>query len=353
MSGRLPNPVFEFRTENWPASRAASPGVDVFAEFTQPLPLFSRRSSVRRLASAEGELAVAELTAIDRAIALEAARAYVHALTSRALLETLTDYRDGLALLVAGIDRRVGEGYTAEADLLKFKTEVARVDGDIARARFEQEHAMAALSVAIGAPAPLMASQLIDPGADLPPLPEVAAIATRITAHPDVVALDAAVARARLASAVERARRLPEPLITGGYKRTTGFDTMVLGLAVSVPLFDRNDAAVARAAATERAAAAEREALVYQLTSHAAASIRAAETITSRARQTPADLLRPAEAVRRAARAAFREGAADVLKLIDAERVYVDVQRAAIELRLAALIATIEARFALGEESIP
>jgi outer membrane protein TolC len=64
-------------------------------------------------------------------------------------------------------------------------------------------------------------------------------------------------------------------------------------------------------------------------------------------------LLEPAEAVRNSARAAFREGAVDVLKLIDAERVYADVRRTALELRLEALLATIEARFALGEETLP
>ena len=63
--------------------------------------------------------------------------------------------------------------------------------------------------------------------------------------------------------------------------------------------------------------------------------------------------LDPAAQVRHAARAAFREGTADVLKLIDAERVHAEVQRAAIDLRLDALLTTIEARFALGEETIP
>jgi outer membrane protein TolC len=120
-----------------------------------------------------------------------------------------------------------------------------------------------------------------------------------------------------------------------------------------LPLFDRNESAAARARGEERSAAAERDALVFQLTSDAAALIRAAGELTHRARLTPAELLAPAEEVRRAARAAFREGTADVLKLIDAERVYADVRRAAIELRLDALLATLEARFAVGEETIP
>ena len=90
-----------------------------------------------------------------------------------------------------------------------------------------------------------------------------------------------------------------------------------------------------------------------ELTADATALIDAARTISERARLAPAELLAPAEDVRRAARASFREGTADVLKLIDAERVYADVRRVAIELRLDALLTTLEARFALGEEGIP
>jgi outer membrane protein TolC len=92
---------------------------------------------------------------------------------------------------------------------------------------------------------------------------------------------------------------------------------------------------------------------VYQLTNDATALIGAARTISERARTAPEELLEPAEGVRRAARAAFREGTADVLTLIDAERVYADVRRVAIELRLDALLTTIEARFAVGEEAMP
>lgn len=354
VAARLPNPLFELRTENWSASGPrAAPDLDVFAVLTQPIPLGGARAIRRELAWTESELASTALTSLERELALDTVRAYIRALKARALLETLSANRDGLAMLVASVDRRVEEGYSPEADLLKFKTEAARVDGDIARARLEMERSLAALTVLVGAPALIQASQLVEPAPLAPPIVATEIITARISRHPDVLAANAGVERARHLTAYERVRRLPEPLVTGGYKRTVGFDTLVLGVSVLVPLFDRNDASVARALAGERAAAADREALVYQLTHDAAALIRAAQTITDRALQAPEELLAPAEDVRRAARAAFREGATDVLKLIDAERVYADVHRAAIELRLDALLATIEARFAVGEETIP
>jgi cobalt-zinc-cadmium efflux system outer membrane protein len=353
-AGQLPNPLFELRTENWTApGRTGAPERDVFAVATQPLELGGRRDIRRQLAATDSAVADTGLGALERELALDTARSYVRALKARALVETLTANREGLAMLVASVDRRVEEGYSPEADLLKFKTEAARVDGDIARAQLELERSLTELTVTIGASAPIQASQLIEPAPIDPPAVPPAAVAASITRHPAVRAATALVERARQVTAYERALRLPEPAVTAGYKRTQGFDTAVLGVSVVLPLFDRNQSSVAPAVGHERAAAADRDRLVFQLTNDADALIRAAHTMSARARVAPAELLGPAEEVRRAARAAFREGASDVLKLIDAERVYTDVRRVAIDVRLDALFTALEARFAIGEETIP
>jgi cobalt-zinc-cadmium efflux system outer membrane protein len=325
----------------------------VFAVATQPIELGGRRGIRQQLAATESAVADTGLGVLERELALETARVYIRALKARSLVETLTANREGLAMLVASVDRRVEEGYSPEADLLKFKTEAARVDGDIARAHLELERSLTELTVTIGASAPIHASQLIEPTPLDAPTVSPAAVAASITRHPAVRAATAVVERARQVTAYERARRLPEPVVTAGYKRTQGFDTAVLGVAVVLPLFDRNESSVAKSLGHERAAAADREVLVYQLTNDADALIRAAHTMGARARVAPEELLAPAEEVRRAARAAFREGASDVLKLIDAERVYTDVRRVAIEVRLDALFTALEARFAIGEETIP
>jgi outer membrane protein TolC len=178
-------------------------------------------------------------------------------------------------------------------------------------------------------------------------------IAASIARHPDVIRATAAVSRSEQLTRAEQARRKPDALVTGGYKRTEGFDTLVLGAAIALPFLERNDAAIARSVGAAHAAEADRAALIQRLSLEADALVRVAQTITDQAASAPQELLAPAEDVRRAAFAAFREGTADVMKLIDAERVYADVNRAAIELRLDALLTTIEARFAIGEEMIP
>ena len=350
-AGRPANPFIDVRTENWGAP--ATTGVDLFAEVTQPLEIGGKRRLRQQVASAESAVASTASLALERTLALDTVRAYVRALRARALVDTLTGNRDGLGVLVASTSKQVEDGYTAEADLLKFKTEAARIDGDIARARFELERSLSELGVLIGADTQIEPRQLLEPQPLPVPSPDPAQVASSVAQHPDVVMGNAGVDRARFALAYERARGLPDPAITAGYKRTDGFDTAVVGVSMAVPLFDRNRAAAARAAGLERGAAADRDALVRRLTADTSSLLRAARTLAEQAARAEAELLAPAEGVRRAALAAFREGTADVLKLIDAERVYADVHRAAIDLRLDALVTTIEARFALGEESLP
>ena len=173
---------------------------------------------------------------------------------------------------------------------------------------------------------------------------DLTAVASAVATHPEVAAARARVERAQRARALEQARRLPDPFITTGYKRTAGFNAAEAGVTMSIPLFDRNGVAIARAAGEESAAAADRAAIERRLTAEITALLDASRTLSARALRVSQELLEPATGVRNAALATFREGTADVLKLIDAERVFADVRRAALELRLEALNTTLEAQ---------
>ena len=221
------------------------------------------------------------------------------------------------------------------------------------KATLELERSLASLTVIVGSPEAIGASQLVDPPELAVPSAPEATLAAAVARHPEVAVADARQARAQQTTALERARQVPDPTITVGYKRTAGFNSAVAAVLIAVPLFERNGAAIARAGGEQSAAAAERAATARRLAADAVALIHAAQALSAQSARAAGELLGPAESVRNAARATFREGATDVLKLIDAERVYADVQRVALDLRLDALIATLEARFALGEESLP
>jgi cobalt-zinc-cadmium efflux system outer membrane protein len=356
LSGRPLNPALDVRSENWaPGARpgAGAPLVDVFATMVQTIELGGKRSGRRHVAAADRDAATAGLRVVERQIALETVRTYVQALRARGQLETLSANRDGFGTLIDTARRRVAEGLSPESDLMKFTTEAARLDVDIARARIDLARSLATLTALVGAVLPIGASQLVEPPPATAPAADAAVLADAVSRLPEMAAARARVERARGVTALERARRTPDPAVTAGYKRTAGQNTTVFGVSIAVPLFERNGQAVARATAEERAAARELEAFTRRATADAASLLDAAATLSARAARAGQDLLVPAEGVRSAARATFREGAADMLRLIDAERVYADVRRAALDLQLDAYLAAIEARFALGQEEIP
>jgi cobalt-zinc-cadmium efflux system outer membrane protein len=352
LSGRPLNPLVEFRTENWGPTRTQLP-LDVFATVTQTIEMGGKRTARLGIANADRDMAGTTLALVDRQVALRTVQLYVQALRARGMLDTLRGNRDGLATLIASMRRRVAEGFSAEADLLRFEAEAARVDIDVARATVDLERSLGLLGFVIGAPAIPRATQLVEPMPLPPPASDGSRVATAIARHPEVLSAEARVVRARQVGALERARGVPDPMITAGYKRTGGFDTGLVGVMATLPLFDKNGAAVARASGELSAATAERDLTARRLQAETHALVEASRTLTTRAERAASELLQPAEAVRSAALATFREGTIDVLKLIDAERVYADVRRAALDLRLEALSATLEARFALGEETIP
>jgi outer membrane protein, heavy metal efflux system len=354
LAGRPLNPFIDVRAENFGARSVLAPPADVFALVTQPFEIGGKRAARRDSAESDRELAGLTLAVVERQLALDTVRAYVRALRARETLETLDAHRAGVSMLVDTMARRVSEGYAAESDRLRFEAESARMDAEIARTRYELARALADLTALIGAPALVLPSQLVAP-ADLPAIAAVAdvALTDSVATRPDVRLAYARRDRAQKLAELERLRRIPDPAVTAGYKRTAGFNTAVAGITMSVPLFDRNGQTIARAESEARAAALDVAAVEARAAAETAALVLAARSLADHSARVEQTLLAPAEGVRNAARATFREGAADVLKMVDAERVYADVRREALAVRLDAFLAAIEARFALGQEDIP
>ncbi|MDE3156520.1 MAG: TolC family protein, partial [Acidobacteriota bacterium] len=358
LAGRLPNPSIEVRTENWTfrgiSRPPLGPGLDLFVTATQPVELAGKRGHRRDLAAAGLSVAQADVGQLERLITLETARTYLDALRARGLIDVLATNRTSLEALVEILSKRVAEGAAAESDLLKFRTEAARVDTQLARTRIGLERRLTALGALLGLAGPVEAGRLVEP----PPVPAPAGDAGLLARgaadrQPAVVLARARLAQAEQALALERARRVPDPALTGGYKRTDGDDTIVAAVVVPLPLFDRNGQAVALAQADAQAARLQLEALTRQATADVTATVRTAQALAARAARVDADLLAPAAAVRTSARTAFEEGAVDLLTLVDAERVYADARREALDLKLDAFLSAVESRLALGQEDLP
>ncbi len=353
---RLPNPTLELRAENWRRSESFSAGedLDIFATLTQPIELGGKRAS--RIGQAEGlsQSASAETRLVETAAILEAAGTYLGLIRIRDRIATLKDQQTELEEIVAKMRLRVAEGYSPEADLAKFQAETTLAAGLLTRAEMEEVQLSASLARVLGEEDMKLFENL--------PQPEIPALLNMSDEQflqrvrdtsPAVVAARGRLRQARESLGSEKANRIPDVNLTAGYKRTGGLDTAVVGVNMPVPLFDSNASNVARAKAEEEAARADLRSEELMASLSARALLDATRLLRERAKNVDTALVASALSARDAARAAFNEGAADVLHLVDAERVYIEARGEALEIKHDAFLKTVELRLAAGEEAIP
>jgi cobalt-zinc-cadmium efflux system outer membrane protein len=345
-AGRPLNPSVELRSENWASGVAGGLPLDVFASVTQTVELGGKRGARRDAAAAAVTTAAATEAVLWREIARTVTTDYLTALRFRDEARALAAHADSLAEASRVMGRRVAVGSAPEAELLKLRTEEARAVVARTRAELAAARALATLGAALGLD--VQPDQLQRPAAPAPP-----ADATVPATHPDLVAAASAIGAARAAVALERARGVPDVAVNAGVKRTSGYNTGVAAVTVPIPLFDRNGVARALADGQLRAAEQERDAAERRLGGALASARAAAATLSARAADAQAQLVDPARGARDAARAAFTAGALDVLRLVDAERVFIDATIVTLELEFDAVAAAIDARLAAGEEPLP
>jgi cobalt-zinc-cadmium efflux system outer membrane protein len=349
LAGRLPNPSISWLGEGL-ARRPAPPAVlqqDHGVFVVQSIPLGGRLGAERRLAEADVLVASTALDAGAEALALDVVMLFVDALRTSQSRAVLDQRLAGLDELVRIQQRRVDEGTAPSGDLGRLQAERARVRVAAARLDAEARRIRVAICAALGRPTCEGWDVQAPPSADAAPPPaDPAVIEPRVDARPTVRAALSRLEQARFAKALADASVWPSLDVTGGYKRTQFLDTGMAGLSITVPLFDRQQAPRARADAALEAATLEVEQARRVARAQLLQAVGLAADLSRQAAQV--DLLAPALTSQRAARSAFREGDADLVRLLDAERLVADAQLDALSLTLDALQASLQARVLLG-----
>jgi cobalt-zinc-cadmium efflux system outer membrane protein len=333
----LPNPVATFWMENagFPGQELQVPlNREAATYVTWPLePLLQRSTRIRR---ADEDIKVAEssLKLARRQVAADAARAFFHVALAQALAEEAEENRDRLDQLASYNRARVDEGLTAESELLRIQvehdraaTEVAFANVSLARARGELapyvgtvENERAGLTfVRVDVPntiAPMPSS--------LPSLDWVFARARN--ERPELVASRARVAAAAAAIDVERTLSIRQWGATLGSKRVEGQNSMVLGVNLAVPLFNRNRGGVARATSEQLAAEHQLAWSERTIAADVASAYDAATQLTRQLGELQDSFLKRAEEVHNLTLGAYQEGGATLLQVLDATRLLADAR---------------------------
>ena len=342
--GQFTNPTVEYRREN--LGSTLSP--DIFTTLFVPFDVTGRRLALRKAGTEALTRADADRIADRREAEVQVARVWLRAAAAQEQLLVVQAQAAAWAE-VARIDAvRFREGGVAEGVAIRTRLEadrakvaVATAVGELARARSELARTLGVSDRTL----PILAA-LTAPSLPVPP-DSTTAVALAVQARPELAAREAAVREAEARLAAEQRGILGDWQLQGGSKKTAGVMTGQLGLAMPLPLFNRNDGARQRVrgelgevtASRDDAGLAVRGEAIATLTNYLAVQATAADAATFAQRGLEIATI---------SRTAYREGHASLVELLDAERASADALTARIRWTVEAWMARLELERALG-----
>jgi len=329
-AGFIPNPRLFYQSENLRPGVDFTQGVDTYAYGTEVLEVSGRRGA--RIATADSAVNRSQLTFEQqkRSIELRVAQTYWDTLRLQ-YLRLLAEQSVGYYREILDYnEKRFNEGKIAEADLLRVRLEEARAEANTESSRLAEAEAKQRLAREMGLATAgnwrlsesfELLSEPKNP--DSPESPQNDRIEVKLAQQ----VIDTARANLR----TQKAQGRPDVDALFGYKRTAGFNTMIAGFQMNLPIFDRNQAAVAAARYDVEANRSTLSAVEQQSASDLALARMSYETWKRQVTDRYRPLLNQAVDIANISRAAYREGGTDLLRLLDAERLRVDTQSAWVE----------------------
>lgn len=360
-AGLRPNPVLE--VEQTGGALGISEGeVERRAEISVPIEYRGQRS--RRIGLAEAELRAAEAVFSDRErrLASDVRRLYAEAIAATRELSFTNELTTIDAELGKVLDIRVREGDAPPLEAKLLRVEIDRLRSRRAMLEGRRRAAELQLATVVGMPADerITLAHTYGEGVAVPSAEDAMRLA--LARRPDLRAADLNITAAEAGLNLANAQARPEITAFAGYSQGRGgFDDTPVGplvdedqlinagVAISLPIFNRNQGAKAEAAAAIEQAKRLRELAEHQIRAEvesAVARLRAADTAIEVFREGV--LERSAENVR-TMRAAYDAGAFTISEFLAERRRYVDAQRELTEAMTERAIALIDLQAAIAE----
>jgi cobalt-zinc-cadmium efflux system outer membrane protein len=324
----------------------------VGATYSQPIERSDKRRHRREVADATVAVAEAELAETLGQRLLDVKRAFYETVLAQHALEHARANRRAFDALVGATEARFREGAVAEAEVLKVRLERTRLDAAIAQAELAQRQAGIKLLDLLGdtdfsRASAVTADQVVPPVA----IPDVGALKTEaLQQRPSVRTAEHAARLAERKLALERARSTADVAPFVGLRRVGENSTVLFGIAIPLPILDRNEGGIARAAAQERVARVE----LALRKNHALAEVESAyqawQSARTRLTTFESALLRQADESQEIALRAYEEGAIELLGYLEAQRTHADLRLQYLQTLLDARIALLALEHAVGRE---
>ncbi len=348
----LPNPELEVEVENFGGTGSFG-GLDE-AETTvhlgQLVELGGKRSKRKRAATVEQDLAGWDYEIQRIQVFTETSKAFVDVLAAQQRLALNQDFVGLAQQVLEVVSERVRAGKGSPIEEIKAGVSLSSRLIERDRAENELTAAREVLAATWGGRAPTFteAQGDLERSSEIPPL-EV--LRERMARNPEadrwVVEMDSH----RASLAMEKARRFPDVTLRGGVRHYNPTDdwAFVAGIAVPIPLFDRNQGATLEAKYRLIKAEEQRRALQVRVQTSLIRIYQRLTAARSEAISLRNDVLPGARRAFEATGEGFRQGKFGYLDVLDTQRIYFEAQARYIEALADLQKAIADAEGLLGE----
>ena len=335
-----PIPAVSVESEGYPLFDPPRPSFIDGQELTIRVDQEFETAGRRRLRteSAAAGVAVASLTARDRLRRLELAvrRAYLQLALAQADAEVARTSLEEIDRVLTVSRERVSVGEAARSEVSRLQVERLRFAEDAFSADLALKNARAALLTLLGATNLTQAIQATDSlsGASTSGTVLVSTAPNAVSQapaqgdrRPDLLAAREELRRAETETRLQRALRSPNVTLGGGYKRDFGTNAVVFGVTVPLPLWNKNQGGIARAAAEQRVVASNLASVELDVRLDIQQAQNSVDVNRARADYIERQVLASARESRDVVSESYRLGAMDLIDFLDAQRAFRDTLR--------------------------
>jgi cobalt-zinc-cadmium efflux system outer membrane protein len=328
-AGLRPNPELQVELEEFGGGgeRSGFDAAETTVQIGQPIELGGKRARRTRVAAAGKELVQWDYESARLDLVREVSQTFTAVLAAQERLALAEKLLDLSQQAHSAVVQRVEAGRDSPVDALR--AGVVLSESRIERQKAEKTLAAARRSLAAmwGGNAPAFAAVTAD-WHEISSLPPVDLSSGAIAANPDLARWEAEQRSRRAALDLEKTKAVPDVTAAGGLRRfeQTDDSAFVVGLAVPLPLFDRNQGGIEEAIADLAATRRQYEAI--RVKTLAALSEAAAVLAASREEMTvlKSEVLPAAQQAFEAVQQGYRQGKFDYLYVLDTQRTLFETQ---------------------------
>jgi cobalt-zinc-cadmium efflux system outer membrane protein len=330
-AGLRPNPRLFLQSEDlrpWASDYDFSQQTEDFGYFSQTLETDGKRG--KRVEAAGARLRQTEAQRTLQILQMDGrvASSYWQALSAARTVQLLEQDLSAVDGMVRYQKERVDAGAMRGVDLMRMQIERDRFAVDLSTALIQAQVARTNLSTEIGAP--------LDPSVELSDsieatenVPEVP-LSTVLQQRPEMAIAREAVTAAQADLNLQKSMGVPDVDVLAGYKRNNSDNTLLAGVQIPLPIFNRNQGSVETAQAGVQMAQDALEKTAILVKNEVAAATATYQQEVNTVQTVLPDERQRARQNRDIMRDAYKTGGVDLLRYLDAERTEIDVEVTAL-----------------------